>query len=171
MTSRIWANPIVLCVNGSNGAPLLPFVKPQNDTKMKLLNSGQLSYQKVIARIFLAALFLTSFTANHASGLPIDFPPLESQSQWSGSAELATSSYSQEDITVQLFLSTSDFSCQANLNSDGSSLTVTLTSSAGSVTPGQDVAIVTIGDPNDPGYQEFLVQVDGGGIILVVDEF
>lgn len=138
---------------------------------MKLLNSGQLSYQKVIARIFLAALFLTSFVVNQASGFPIEWESQDSQSQWSGAAELTTNSYSQEDISIQLFLNSSDFTCQANLSSDGSTLTVTLTSSTANVSPGQDVAIVSVGDSSDPDYHEFLVQVDGGGIILVVDEF
>ena len=133
------------------------------------MNLGQLSHKATYAHLFRLVILMLLPFASKAEHLDYPSPLRTNMYTWSASAQLPSAATGVIP-EVQLLVPAEDFSCDATIHPSGSTLEVHVLGNQ-EPAPGTDIALVSVGAPGSDGYVKYRVTYDGGGIILVLDEF
>lgn len=95
-----------------------------------------------------------------------------SDQSWTASTRLSGAAGVHPPVSVQFNLSSADFDFQTSVSPDGLTFSFTLTASAGASLPANTtLALVEVGGAGNPGHATLIIESDGGGLAIYVDEF
>ena len=129
---------------------------------------GPGSQRLLIARTFLGVLFLLTGWAAIAANPPGADLSSPTPNPWSGSASLDSQMGSNPTVTVDFFLDAAEWD-YSTATANGELVFTLSTSSSSPLPTDTEVAEVTVSDGSIE--QQFRVYTDGGGMVILVDEF
>lgn len=110
--------------------------------------------------------------ANNGQPTPAELP---SQGQWSISFDLSCSVSSEGTVSLkEIFKSDpafAGFEAGVEIGSGGQSIHFLLNGPQATLPPNAELAVISVMDPNCDGEARYLLSVDGGGIMIIIDEF
>lgn len=133
--------------------------------------------QKSIRIILCAFLLMISYTGFSAS--PADFHPTDNEmpapGNWSIPIDVALPYSPGLTLSVKEMYKSqpgfAGFSSQAAYNPDTGSIKFSLSGPASTMPPAVALVVITIVDPVSNAEENYLISSDGGGIMLILDEF